>query len=650
MDGRAVSKRAATARKRGRRQGFPHRVPGHVERFAPRSSLLASCDKPFRTACEPLGLGREDGRGLQHRQGPGLFQASMSICNRRIGGSASRPRVASFTVQRSRWPAAPGMAGKLGIGLWCRQLPNFIDHNLQEGVGLTIDTPSNWVGRRSSSHIPLGYDYRGRAFGKYSRKKSFSRETAGDLDWPAGHAAKAAAPLSTLVWILIPCAAGTRRALRTRWTTSHPRKLLSCCLLWVALRHGRPAVDSTRLPFLLPSRLRRPLPLERPHHRCRLLGEPVPGARQRPAQRPGRCCACHGRRRAASTRPPAPACRQWPWGPASAGSSPKAASAATPLPVFRPHLPPTSHPELPCFGCAPAFHFPHPPFSFPSPPPIQGHHMDRLLTVAYLPTNLATLALLMRSHPRLPPRRRIPAGLLGYAAIMGAVPLQASAGCACRLRGLWGITFWRLPLAWGVRHCILAPAACAGREALQATRGGAAAGGSLRSRHFKPARWSWATKQQSRYFPTTRFLLSFRRVSSGSAGSSARRGASARPAPPLLPLPQARLFPPTHLTLLALLLLVAGAGACDALAQGAMVRVAVPPTVPAGGGCPHPDCLLLVAAHAPSCASMPPMPRAVPTCRPCPCHHPAHPTPPPALIKRSTGRLLGCPPPPSPAP
>ena len=62
----------------------------------------------------------------------------------------------------------------------------------------------------------------------------------------------------------------------------------------------------------------------------------------------------------------------------------------------------------------------------------QGKHMDRLLTVAYLPANLAALAVLLRHGSRLTPRMRVVGGFTGYTAIMLAVPLQVRlCGCCC---------------------------------------------------------------------------------------------------------------------------------------------------------------------------------------------------------------------------
>ncbi|EFN52799.1 hypothetical protein CHLNCDRAFT_138452 [Chlorella variabilis] len=75
-----------------------------------------------------------------------------------------------------------------------------------------------------------------------------------------------------------------------------------------------------------------------------------------------------------------------------------------------------------------------------------GKHMDRLLTVAYLPANLAALAVLLRHGSRLTPRMRVVGGFTGYTAIMLAVPLQAKL----------------LTPSTPVLVCLLALVACAG--------------------------------------------------------------------------------------------------------------------------------------------------------------------------------------------
>ena len=57
------------------------------------------------------------------------------------------------------------------------------------------------------------------------------------------------------------------------------------------------------------------------------------------------------------------------------------------------------------------------------PPPLQGQHTDRLLTICYLPVNLAVIAALVHWHDALRPRLRILGGLLGFTLAMSLIPL-----------------------------------------------------------------------------------------------------------------------------------------------------------------------------------------------------------------------------------
>ena len=56
----------------------------------------------------------------------------------------------------------------------------------------------------------------------------------------------------------------------------------------------------------------------------------------------------------------------------------------------------------------------------------QGKHTDRLLTISYLPVNLAVIATMVHMHSRVRPRLRIVGGLLGFTLAISAVPLVSS--------------------------------------------------------------------------------------------------------------------------------------------------------------------------------------------------------------------------------
>lgn len=68
------------------------------------------------------------------------------------------------------------------------------------------------------------------------------------------------------------------------------------------------------------------------------------------------------------------------------------------------------------------------PFALP-----QGRHTDRLLTVCYLPVNLATVCTMVCFHRAVRPRLRIQAGLGGFTLALTAVTLvRFMGGCQCR--------------------------------------------------------------------------------------------------------------------------------------------------------------------------------------------------------------------------
>ena len=56
-------------------------------------------------------------------------------------------------------------------------------------------------------------------------------------------------------------------------------------------------------------------------------------------------------------------------------------------------------------------------------PPLQGRHVDRLMTISYLPVNLVVIAAMVHFHLRVRPRLRILGGLLGFTLSISAVPL-----------------------------------------------------------------------------------------------------------------------------------------------------------------------------------------------------------------------------------
>ena len=85
-----------------------------------------------------------------------------------------------------------------------------------------------------------------------------------------------------------------------------------------------------------------------------------------------------------------------------------------------------------------------PATALPSAPPLpftlpQGRHTDRLLTVCYLPVNLATVCAMVCLHGAVRPRLRIQAGLGGFTLALTAVTLvRFMGGCQCR-QAVWDV-------------------------------------------------------------------------------------------------------------------------------------------------------------------------------------------------------------------
>lgn len=61
---------------------------------------------------------------------------------------------------------------------------------------------------------------------------------------------------------------------------------------------------------------------------------------------------------------------------------------------------------------------------------LQGAHTDRLLTISYLPVNLAVIAAMVRLHGRISTRLRVLGGLAGFTATVATVPLVSAAAAA----------------------------------------------------------------------------------------------------------------------------------------------------------------------------------------------------------------------------
>ena len=68
-------------------------------------------------------------------------------------------------------------------------------------------------------------------------------------------------------------------------------------------------------------------------------------------------------------------------------------------------------------------HSPASPAPPPGHPPTQGKHVDRLMTVCYLPANLLTLGVIIWARLLARPKLRVVGGMLGFALAMLLVAL-----------------------------------------------------------------------------------------------------------------------------------------------------------------------------------------------------------------------------------